>query len=284
MAPSGFTVKRTSDTPAFAAYVTPWLLEREPEHNVLLGLLPKLASAQHEFDAPIYLATVEHAGAIRGCVFRTPPYKLGLTRFPEGAEHAIALDVGEVYDSLPAALGRVDDASRFADAWCRLRGGSWTIGMRQRIHSLEALVEPTAVASGTLRLPTADERSLMVAWITAFADESGVGGSPPHTLTDVLIRGDDLYVWDDRGAAGIVAAPGFTPNGARVGYVYTPPERRGHGYATAAVAELSRRLLAEGRRFCMLYTDVTNATSNGIYARLGYRPVTDVVDVDFAAP
>ena len=58
--------------------------------------------------------------------------------------------------------------------------------------------------------------------------------------------------------------------------MYTPPELRGRGYATALTAELSQRLLdgrlfEGGRRFCFLYTDLANPTSNAIYERIGYR-------------
>ena len=66
----------------------------------------------------------------------------------------------------------------------------------------------------------------------------------------------------------------------RVGYVYTPPEERGRGYATGLVAELTREALASGRRSAFLYTDLANPTSNAIYARIGYVPVRDVVDVE----
>jgi predicted GNAT family acetyltransferase len=47
------------------------------------------------------------------------------------------------------------------------------------------------------------------------------------------------------------------------------------------VAALSRRLLDEGRRFCMLYTNLANATSNRIYRRIGYEPVCDVAEFRF---
>ena len=63
---------------------------------------------------------------------------------------------------------------------------------------------------------------------------------------------------------------GETPNGARVGPVYTPPELRGRGYASALTASLTERLL-ERRRFCFLFTDLANPTSNSIYQRIGYR-------------
>lgn len=275
------TIRREPDPAAYAARVEPWLLEREAEHNVLLGLLPKLTSGRHEFQEPIYLASVEVDGRVAGCVFRTPPYKLGVTRFPPGAEAAIVADVGAVFDSLPAVLGREEDAVRIAEAWARRTGASWAIGMRQRIHQLDALIEPARPAPGRLRAPDASERGLIIGWLAAFERESRVTGPAPMVLADILMSGGDAWLWDDDGSVAITATPGFTPNGARVGYVYTPPDRRGRGYATTAVAALSRQLLAGRRRYCMLYTNVANPISNGIYARLGYRPVVDVVDVDF---
>jgi len=41
-------------------------------------------------------------------------------------------------------------------------------------------------------------------------------------------------------------------------------------------------VLKGGRRFCCLYTDVANPTSNSIYAKIGYRPIRDDVEIDFS--
>lgn len=79
--------------------------------------------------------------------------------------------------------------------------------------------------------------------------------------------------------AGVVA---HTPHGARIGYVYTPPEWRGRGYASACVAGLSQRVLDSGRRFCFLYTDLSNPTSNALYQRIGYEHVCNVIDYEFS--
>jgi predicted GNAT family acetyltransferase len=66
----------------------------------------------------------------------------------------------------------------------------------------------------------------------------------------------------------------------RVGPVYTPPERRRHGYGGALTSHVTGRILAEGNQAC-LYTDLANPTANKIYHQAGYRPVADFVDVDF---
>ena len=69
---------------------------------------------------------------------------------------------------------------------------------------------------------------------------------------------------------------GRTPNGTRIGPVYTPPSERGHGYASALVAAASQAQLDEGLAFCFLFTDLANPTSNHIYQAIGYEPVTDI--------
>ena len=72
-----------------------------------------------------------------------------------------------------------------------------------------------------------------------------------------------------------------TRRGISVSFVYTPPEFRRRGYATACVAELSRLLLESGRQFCSLFTDLANPTSNHIYQQIGYRPVADFDQYSF---
>ena len=94
-----------------------------------------------------------------------------------------------------------------------------------------------------------------------------------------LESGADLVV-DQRDRA---ARP---PHGARpaelrlraAGPVYTPPEERGQGYASAAVAALSQHVLDSGATPC-LFTDQANPTSNAIYQRLGYRPLADMANL-----
>ena len=100
----------------------PWLLEREAENNLVLGLADSLSRSTRGYESPLYFATVEHAGEVQGCAFRTPPYKLGLTRMPVEAASLVASDVAEVFDSLPAVLGPLDVARRVGGRLGRAQG------------------------------------------------------------------------------------------------------------------------------------------------------------------
>jgi len=64
-----------------------------------------------------------------------------------------------------------------------------------------------------------------------------------------------------------------TQNGIAIACVYTPQEHRKNGYAAALVAQTSQRMLDAGKKFCMLYTDATNPTSNRVYQRIGYYEI-----------
>ena len=81
----------------------------------------------------------------------------------------------------------------------------------------------------------------------------------------------------------MAVAQDATPHGGGVGYMYTPPELRARGYASALVAELSQPVLDSGLSFFVLYTDLSNPTSNAIYRRIGYNPIADVGDIEIVA-
>lgn len=67
----------------------------------------------------------------------------------------------------------------------------------------------------------------------------------------------------------------------RIGIVYTPPERRRRGYAAALVGAVSAWVGEYEGAECMLYTQLANATSNGIYRRLGYEAAAEVLRYRF---
>jgi predicted GNAT family acetyltransferase len=97
-------------------------------------------------------------------------------------------------------------------------------------------------------------------------------------------RGRTLHLWEDGEVVSLVGAGGRTPNGIRIGPVYTPPAARRRGYASALFAAVSQAELDAGRRFCFLFTDLANPTSNHIYQAIGYEAVRDVDAYGFDAP
>jgi hypothetical protein len=90
-----------------------------------------------------------------------------------------------------------------------------------------------------------------------------------------LQRFENASLFYNRVSVSIACRGQPTPNGARIGLVYTPPEYRRKGYASACVAGLSQTLLNQGHKYCFLFTDLANPTTNHIYQAIGYQPVGD---------
>lgn len=59
------------------------------------------------------------------------------------------------------------------------------------------------------------------------------------------------------------------PRHVRINNVYTPPDQRKKGYASELIAYLSNLILTEGLT-PVLYTDLSNSTSNKVYKGVGY--------------
>ena len=80
----------------------------------------------------------------------------------------------------------------------------------------------------------------------------------------------------------VAASTRQTRNGISIGMVYTPPEHRCRGYATACVAELTRVLLHAGHSYCALFADQENPASNRVYQKVGYRSICDYDEYTFS--
>lgn len=277
-------VKRPTDPVEFLAAADDLLLADEARHNLILGLAGTLRDRPATYPE-FHLWLVDDEDRVLAAALRTPPYNLlvvgdtgGVARLAE----ALATDGVE----LPGVSGATPEVDAFAALWEALTGRRAVERMRQRIYRLTEL-RPVADVPGESRVATAADRDLVVAWVQAFADEAGAQPADAERVADARLGGGDasgFLLWEDgREPVSLAGWVGPTPNGIRVGPVYTPPERRRRGFGSAVTAAVSERQLARGRTFCFLYTDLANPTSNRIYMDIGYEPVCDSVDYDFAA-
>jgi len=277
-------VIRYRDPANFAARATAWLVEHEAENNLLLGLLPSLISGQHTFEEPLYLATIEANEEIVGCAFRTPPFHLGLTPMPATAHDALVADVAAEFSGLPGVIGPPVTAQAVAETWVAAHGGQARLAMQQGIYELENVTFPANMPAGATRIADPADAPLLYAWAQAFVEDTGIPAHDVHGLADRMVAERNMVLWEADGEPCCMAGVnGPTPDGIRVGYVYTPPDKRGHGYASALVAHVSQAQIDAGKRFCFLYTDLTNPTSNSIYQKLGYRQVAESVEIKIGA-
>jgi predicted GNAT family acetyltransferase len=284
--PTGPTVERFSTAAQLLAAARPFLAEREAEHNLIFGICANLTADPGVSSGPPYLAVVRNGGRVTAAALMTPPWNVVLSCTADpSAVAALAADLAILGVAVPGTTGPVEEARAFAAAWCPPHGLRSRVAVAERIYRLERVVPPVGVP-GRVRLGTIADRDLLVGWVDAFLGEALERRSVEEAaiLVDRSFRAGTRtwYLWEDDGRpVSVAAAGGSTPNGIRIGPVYTPPELRRHGYASAVTAAASQAELDKGRRFIFLFTDLANPTSNKIYQQIGYEPVIDVDQLTF---
>jgi predicted GNAT family acetyltransferase len=280
-------VRRFDDPVAFQEAATPFLLRDEARHSLLLGISSTLIEKPQLYEL-FDLWIVEDGGEILGAALRTPPFNLVLAR--PANDTALEALVDRLLDEgqdLPGVVASLPELDGFVGMWTTNRDADARLVLRQGVYELREVL-PLPASPGAARPATLADRDLVVAWTRAFAAES----LPHEDMADrqtrlietklVSTEASGLWLWEDDGApVSMSGYGGSTPNGIRIGPVYTPPDLRGRGYATGLVAEQTRWLLGSGRRLCFLYTDLDNPTSNALYRRIGYRMVAESGEVRF---
>jgi uncharacterized protein len=276
---------RLDDAAAFLAEAEPLLLADEARHNLILGIAGTIRDAPDLYPLRS-LWLVREDGEVVAAALRTPPYNVILAK-PRSSAALAALVEAVAAEEIPGVVGTEPEIHEFAELWSQHNGVPGRVNMRQGVYALDQ-VELVPNVPGSARVATDDDRELALHWWIAFGEEVLHEGGPGRERAEASVDHKlssptgGLLLWEDGGEPVSLAGwGGPTPNGIRIGPVYTPPALRGRGYATAVTAELSQRQLDGGRSFCFLYTDLANPTSNAIYERIGYRRVAEAAEVVF---
>ncbi len=266
---------------AFLLKVQSTLEKQEACNSLMLGICFRLCNFPERTTTPPYLVTVEDEHQLLFAACMTPPYNLVLAFIAVDDHAAVELVVRQLLKDqlrVPGVLGPAPTAEAFAQIWEKLTGKPYREGVRQRVFELCQVIPPSPVP-GALRLATGEDLELVTRWTAAFAQEALHEEEPVRAHQEARRRiGDrEIYLWElpDRQVVTMAAKTRPISNGISVSLVYTPPENRERGYASNCVAALSQLLLASGWKWCSLFTDLSNPTSNSIYQKIGYRPVCD---------
>jgi predicted GNAT family acetyltransferase len=123
---------------------------------------------------------------------------------------------------------------------------------------------------------------LLRQWYQAFTQEAYPHGADNDDAVDAALDTFGCWLWVDPNGVVVSLATRrpIVAGSARVGPVYTPSRWRGHGYGSSVTAAATRDVLDDGG-VPVLFTDLSNPTSNDIYRRLGYFPVEDRLEIEF---
>ena len=280
---STLEVQRFDDAQTFLDEVGPFLAEHEAEHNLMFGIAATMVVDPERYRdrESAYLAAVRRDDEVVAAAVWTPPFRavLSMTEDVE-AITALVQDLARMPPLLTGVTGPVDVSRRFADTWTARHQVTARRSMSQRIYRLERVI-PLSGVDGSVRVGTTNDRNLLFDWTKAFfaeVDDDQDDAAAAALVDSALKTGSrTFYLWDvDGRTVSMAGVTGPTPNGIRVGPVYTPPDQRGHGFGSAVTAAASQLQLDAGKRFVFLFTDLANPTSNKIYRSIGYEPVIDI--------
>jgi predicted GNAT family acetyltransferase len=274
-------VVRHSDPDAFLAAVAPMCARGEASASFFIGWAHMMKRVPPADGERVYLATCADA-RVHGAAIQREDGPVIIGESDVAAAMALAEDLARDWPQLQGVVGAPGGSEAFARKWHELTGRTHRVRVRLRQHVLTAVNEVPG-APGAVRVATDADMEWLIERQVAFIAEVGIPDPPERVLKYMpkrIARGE-FRIWDDDGPVGYAGFNDAAPDFARIAPVYTLPDRRGCGYATALVAELSHELLAGGKRKVFLTTDVANPTSNAIYARIGFRAESEDWHLDF---
>lgn len=229
-------------------------------------------------------------GSFAGAAVQTPPWPVMLGETTDAAAAALARHVFAIWAPqahVPGVVGPDASVRAFGVAWEALSGASAPVDQRMGVFELTAVL-PVPRAPGTLAVAdaSAGHAAILQGWLEAFYAEAEPTAPPPSVgAGERAVTAGRVYLWCTPEGQPVSFAMNsrFEGGYASIGPVYTPPELRGHGYATSLVADLSALLLPRGRG-CTLFTNLANPTSNAIYERIGYARVGTQLRLRFTPP
>ena len=267
-----------SEDPAFVLQRAGVFLSSQPVlHNLILSILHARVA---QGDPGRYWMAIQRDHTV-GVVVQSPlTFPATLTPMETSVAAAMADAIAEAGVALPGINGEAAAAAMFAGQWSERSKSAATPFQGNRLYELLEIGEVPDI-EGKLRQAGPEERSLMILWTRAFQNEIGESANDIELLVDRGLVSGQLWLWDLSGEpVSMAISREAVPGVVRLSGVYTPPEKRKHGYAAACVHALSKQLRDAGYR-CILYTDLGNPTSNSVYRRIGYRVVAEALRYRF---
>jgi predicted GNAT family acetyltransferase len=275
-----------ADPREFRDAIYPFLLGNEAENCLGIGLVDTLITKPDRYPDFVLARILDEVNDTVGALWITPPQPLGITALSADAVPAVVAFAKRMVRTPTGVFGPNGPAKAFKELWMEDQGIQPEVRVvRQGIYELSERPHFTT-PTGVMRLAEERDCSLLESWSYQFAVDCGMVADRELAKLQAAfaIQYKLRYLWEVDGMpVSMAGISGNTPNGIRINFVYTPPERRGNEFATALVACLSALQFDRGKRFCFLFADLDNSTSNAIYQRIGYRQVSTSFLYDWSA-
>jgi GNAT superfamily N-acetyltransferase len=246
----------------FLQHCGKWLSQTEDINNNIAATANLICEKSPVYSGSFWFASIEdRSGEIVGC---------GLHAYPDA--------INGIFESVRDSIGpphRIMAPHRVSEGlallWQKEDGLRPILRTRWHAYRVDTIVPPTRDIPGELRKGNEADEQIVRYWGKFYGEEKPA----PVDVSDFMARKlseGDLYIWDDGGPRTMIALSGRVGRGIRVSAVYTPPEHRGKGYASAGVAEICQRELDGSRDFVTLVAEIDDPAER-MYQRLGFYEI-----------
>lgn len=254
-----------------------WLSERELSNHNVLSLAGVLTPQHPIYRPPFLFSCVIVDGKMAVCCIYAEPDGLVLS----DCTHEIAPALFEYLRpriGIPSRIfGPKMPVLQLAKLFGNSTQSSYRNQSRWRIHRLDRPIRDCISVSGHFQVGKLDDGDLVGKWGQNYNEERPANVDIQQFLLNKL-KDEHLYFWVDEAPKCLATISGMNCSGPRISAVYTPPEFRSQGYATALVHRLSNMYLESGSPYITLNTEAGDPVED-IYKRLGYKLVGEKVSV-----
>ena len=255
-----------------------YLEKEELLNNVPLGIYNRLKTNPECFKNYQLIVASDESG-ITGYAHHTPPHPLCIAQSSVKAIQKIGDLISEEKLEISGIQGKKSLVEELLNHKPELKQ-KITGNDIQGCYKLTKVI-PTTHNPGMMRVATPADAPIVGEWRNGFDRDVEYPQLDPKELKlwlDDRIANECIHILEVGGAPVASAIAGRTMlHGRTIGFVYTPPEQRGKGYASQLVANLSQKILDEGFKYVCLFTQMSNPTSNKIYQNIGYEWIEEFV-------
>ena len=258
-----------------------FLEKRELENNLILGICNGFADKTKVQEGCVFINAAD-GDKVKAASIKTAAKAIIAA---DTDQNIYIKELADYYLENNIDLKGVFGEGFYVNEFSEFYGKQPYVDMTLIVHKLTT-VNKLPVAPGKFEMADSNDADLATEWALTFEEEKNpaVRNSKEQVLktTQTRIALGNVFKWTDKGNTVCMAAINRkTKNSGIIGLVYTPEEYRGNGYATSHVQKLSEYILQNGFSYCGLFTDKANPTSNSIYKKIGYEPITEFLDIGY---
>ena len=281
-------IKTYQHPKAFLAVAQAFFEQDEAANSLINGVAQRLVKAGEEELQDVFMSVVYDQDSPVLAASMQPPHPLLLSYFPDAPREALQCVAGVLKErdaEIPRVLGPDALSSAFSEIWCAGTDRTYQESVRMRFYCLNAIT-PLTPPQGAVRVATDSDHPLVVEWLLAMHEEifahNDMTQKEAEKNADTKITAGDAYYWEVDGQPVSTAhRTRPTEKSWCINAVYTPPEFRNKGYATACVAAVAQNILDTGKEYACLFADQSNPVSNSIYQKIGFKAYCDFVEYTF---